>query len=70
MDTNTYKLIRGHPNFLFRYYEKEGGILREPQFNNLFNMWLSAITGQNPMMGQQIIIQDLDKKFGYVKNSP
>lgn len=70
MDLNTYKLIRGHSNFLFRYYQKQGGVLREEQFNNPLNMWITAITGQNPMVGQKIICDYLDKKFGYIRNSP
>lgn len=64
MTKERYNEIRPLPNFLHMYFVEEiGQGVAQAQFDHLFNMWLMAVVGIDPVQGIEKIKDYLDKKF-------
>lgn len=67
MTKEIYNEIRVKPDFIYRYFlECKGKTMTNPEFDQLFTMWVGAL-GMSTPQAIRYILPFLDKKFGYTE---
>ena len=68
MEKSKYVEIRAKDNFLFLYYTRQDGIIKdEGKFLDILNSWVVLTYGIPLEVGKKIIVRYLDKKHNFIK---